>query len=81
MQPLLFSACFPAQPAHRKQLALPLGECNGTGGASRQAVAKAVAVIVPQQLGFAVDKADGSLGRQAVTQAPLAIAFLLRLCE
>ena len=40
---------------------LPLGECNGTGGAAGQAVAKAVAVIVPHQLGFAVDKADGSL--------------------
>ena len=38
-----------------------LGKGDGTGGASGQAVAKAVAVVVPHQLGLAVHKADGTL--------------------
>ena len=38
-----------------------LGKGDGTGGASGQAVAKAVAVVVPHQLSLAVHKADGTL--------------------
>ena len=38
-----------------------LGKGDGTGRASGQAVAKAVAVVVPHQLGLAVHKADGTL--------------------
>lgn len=38
-----------------------LGKGDSTGGASGQAVAKAVAVVVPHQLGLAVHKADGTL--------------------
>ena len=51
-----------------------LGKGDGTGGASGQAVAKAVAVVVPHQLGLAVHKADGTLvaGGDA---GPAAVAF------
>ena len=40
---------------------LPLDKGDGPGGAVGQAVAKAVAVVVPHQLGLAVHKADGTL--------------------
>ena len=40
---------------------LALHKSDGPGGAVGQAVAKAVAVIVPHQMGFAVDHGNGAL--------------------
>ena len=51
-----------------------LGEGDGTGGAAGQAIAKAVAVVVPHELCLAVHKADGPLVAGGDT-GPAAVAF------
>ena len=52
----------------------PLLKGNGSGGAARQAVAKAIAEIFPHQLCFAVDDINGSLMAGGCAQAA-AVAF------
>ena len=52
----------------------PLFKGDGTGGAARQAVAKAIAEILSYQLCLAVDDVDGSLVAGGCAQAA-AVAF------
>ena len=54
----------------------PLHKGNGPGGAGGQAVAQAVAVIVPKQFGLSVHHADGSFLTRAGTGAA-SVAFIL----
>ena len=52
----------------------PLFKGDGSGGAARQTVAKAIAEILPHQLCFAVDDVNGSLVAGGCAQAA-AVAF------
>ena len=52
----------------------PLLKGDSTGGAARQAVAKAIAEIFPHQLCLAVDNINGTLVAGGRTQ-PAAVAF------